>query len=190
LIRSARSCFERSGYSGTTVGAISAAAGVAHGTFYVHFANKDALLDELLAGFNERLAEKLEPILVGRELPSAVRVTAEIFLDHWAAERWLVECLAQRAARGVEIGELLEGINPPMVQLLGAAFATFPALAALDELERELVVHGLLALWLRVGLRFTLAAAPSRRQTCELLSALSVGAVAGLAAGREGGGRP
>jgi AcrR family transcriptional regulator len=45
-------CVAGEGCTAGSTSAIAAGAGVAHGTIDVHFASKEALLDELLADFN------------------------------------------------------------------------------------------------------------------------------------------
>ena len=92
-------CFLEQGYAGTSIGSITQAAGVAHGTFYVHFASKDAVLDELLVDFNEGLRTRLQPVLATwSSLPETVRRVAGIFLDYWEERRGFVECFARRSA--------------------------------------------------------------------------------------------
>ncbi len=55
LIEAARQVFLTKGYKGATVDDITRLAGVAHGTFYTHFAGKDNILihalDDLIAAF-------------------------------------------------------------------------------------------------------------------------------------------
>lgn len=49
LLAAGATCFADVGFAGATVAQITKRAGVAHGTFFVHFASKHALLDELFA---------------------------------------------------------------------------------------------------------------------------------------------
>lgn len=48
LVAAARAQFEERGYMSTGVNEISAAAGVAYGTFYIYFASKDDVFDEVV----------------------------------------------------------------------------------------------------------------------------------------------
>jgi AcrR family transcriptional regulator len=50
----------RDGYAEASVARITAKAGVAQGTFYNHFANRQALLDELLPAIGRRMLEFIE----------------------------------------------------------------------------------------------------------------------------------
>ena len=176
--------FGELGYGGAGIGDIARAAGVAHGTFYVHYASKDAVLDELLAEFNERLAATLRPVVAaaaGRPLREVIGAMAEGFLAHWEGHRGLVTCLAERAAGGVSPEDLREGVNPPMVALVRAALA---GAAGPDGpppgVDLELATHGLLGLWLPVGLRVGLDAATERAAAVRTLTKLTSGAVEAL----------
>jgi AcrR family transcriptional regulator len=68
LIAAARETFLSTGFISTTVDDITAAAGVSRATFYLHFANKGAILREIAAGFipptTERYA-RLDLVLAG-----------------------------------------------------------------------------------------------------------------------------
>jgi len=78
----ARQCFYARGVAETSVEEIARAAGVGRATLYLHFANKDAILLELLAA-NMRGVR-----LIFRELCEVTRV------DVAAARHWLVEYVA------------------------------------------------------------------------------------------------
>jgi AcrR family transcriptional regulator len=78
----ARQCFYEHGVAETSVEQIARAAGVGRATLYLHFANKDAILLELLAS-NMRGVR-----LIFRELCDAPHV------DVAAARAWLVEYVA------------------------------------------------------------------------------------------------
>ena len=58
LFESALRLFAEHGYEGTTVEMITEAAGVAKGTFFVHFANKESLLQHINRSQIQRLKEQ------------------------------------------------------------------------------------------------------------------------------------
>ncbi|RJQ05408.1 MAG: TetR/AcrR family transcriptional regulator [Bacillota bacterium] len=66
LLTAARSAFLTGGYRAVTIGQITRLAGVAHGTFYGHFANKEAalicLLDDLAEAFQATMEMPLPPM--------------------------------------------------------------------------------------------------------------------------------
>ncbi len=177
--RAARERFCRHGYADTGVSEIAAEAGVAHGTLYVHFPNKDALLDELLEDFNRDFARRVLPIVeqaASQSLELTVRGVAETFIAHWARHKRFVECLAERGITGSNSDALRDGVNPQMVAVLSAAL---PALTekTVKSPEWDLLVHGLLAMWMRVGLRFLFCRTVTRRHAVDSLVAMTVGAL-------------
>jgi AcrR family transcriptional regulator len=185
LLDAAAGCFAKQGWAGTVVADIAQAAGVAHGTFYVHFADKEAIADALLAEFNDALAERLSRAL-GRTTPNAstlvadrVRAAARAFLVQLDENRPFVTWFADRVASGLDARALTDGINPPVARLLAS---TLGATTARDDLA----IHGLLALWIRVGVRWALGdQRASRRDAEEVLVQMTVGALAGLAKKRS-----
>lgn len=177
-------CFASHGLAATSVRTITTSAGVASGTFYVHFPSKEALLDELLEELNAGLVGALahlspssETLEGRRQLPALLEAVAGVVLDYWADHRMLVELYAQRAALGLSIEALRDGINPPAVEL------------ATRWMERELgaprgdvalAVQGLLAMWLRVGLQYLFNPDVERDAAVRTLAVLTVGALEGL----------
>ena len=57
LLKSAAVVFSQKGYMGTCIADITATAGVAHGSFYRYFEHKDGVLQELLVGLYDELAQ-------------------------------------------------------------------------------------------------------------------------------------
>src|SRR5665213_1603615 len=58
---------EREGLGGLSVNRVVAEAGVAKGTFYVHFADREAFVDALHARFHERVREAVARATAGVE---------------------------------------------------------------------------------------------------------------------------
>jgi len=57
LVSAARALFEERGYLATGVNDISAAAGVAYGTFYIYFASKDEVFGEVVDELHRQVRE-------------------------------------------------------------------------------------------------------------------------------------
>ncbi|MCZ7682788.1 MAG: TetR/AcrR family transcriptional regulator [Sandaracinaceae bacterium] len=175
LLEAARRCFAERGFSDTHVAHIARAAQVAHGTFYVHFPSKPALLDVLLEDFNARLRARVGEAMAGaRSLDEAALAAARAFLEACVAEAPIVRAAAERAAGGLALDAMVEGVNPPALALLEDLLA-----ARVEPAQVELVAHGLLALWLRVALRVLFAGA-DLEAAASTLSVMTVGAVAAL----------
>ncbi len=182
LRTAARTCFAGQGYAGATVAEIAHAAGVATGTFYVHFESKEAVLESLLEDFNQALAATLTPILSSgdqQQLESMVRDAAVAFLDHWLAERDFVASYVERSGAGLSLQALRDGINPPALELLVRALGSRLALTA-DPLRATLVAQGLLASWLRIGLQYLFNEAVDREAAADVLVAMTIGTFASL----------
>jgi len=178
----ARACFAETGLEGTRIGAITRAAGVAHGTFYVHFPSKEALVDELLLEFNLSLVETLGPLWdPDSPLGSAdrVRATAEVFLDTLSEQRAFVVLYAQRLASGLRLETLADGINPQAADFLATRLAEVAATPGQAPPSLGLAAHGLLALWIRIGLHALLHPEIPRRDAIATLVHMTLGAVFG-----------
>ncbi len=84
---------ERDGLSGLTVAAVAREAGLAKGSFYVYFADREALVDALHQAFyanvNAAVAEAVTGLAPGRELLLA------------AIHAYLDVCLANRAVKAL-----------------------------------------------------------------------------------------
>jgi AcrR family transcriptional regulator len=177
-------CFGELGYAQSSIGSITEAAAVAHGTFYVHFPSKDALLDELLADFNERLAQRLEPLWhqpAAQGLDELLLRTAELFLEHWEHEQGFIEAYVERLGAGLKAAELRDGLNPPAAALLTGRLEALLAALGADTADALLVRQALLGMWLRVGMQHLFQERIDRRRTARALARLTLGALRGLA---------
>ncbi len=180
--QTALECFLKDGFEATGIGAIAKRAGVAHGTFYVHFPSKEAVIDELLEGFNQQLATALEPVMLAAAtlpLQQLVQLAAEAFLDQWERNKDFVRCYAARSAAGLRLEALRDGVNPPMTVLLRAAWRHAAGDRVAAE-QVELATQALLAMWLRVGMQYLFAEAVSRQGAVDTLVRMTVGAVGAL----------
>lgn len=176
LRAAARACFAEKGYAATQIGDVAQAAGVAHGTFYVHFAGKEALADELLAEFNAETARRVGARLASGSVGERVRAGAEAFLGHWHEDAAMVRCYAERVGAGLELAALRDGVNPPAFELLHRLLT---ALAVERGVEGDwrLLTHALLAMWLRLGLQSLFNEHVSRDAATRTLVTLSVASI-------------
>ena len=86
---------EREGLAGLSVNRVVAEAGVAKGTFYVHFADREAFIDALHAAFHERVQRAVA------EATSSTPPGAERLVR--GAEAYLDVCLAERAIKALAL---------------------------------------------------------------------------------------
>lgn len=82
LIEAGQKLAEERGLSAMTVDAIVAAAGVAKGTFYVHFPDRDGFLVLLHRRFHDGLRERMSAATIGLPHgPGRLRAGTEAYLD-------------------------------------------------------------------------------------------------------------
>ena len=96
----------RGGLAGLSVNRVVAEAGVAKGTFYVHFADREAFVDALHARFHARVQEAVAAATAGIQ-PGAGRIVAGV-------EAYLDVCLADRAIKASSISRWSR--NPEAIQ--------------------------------------------------------------------------
>ncbi|HXD56002.1 MAG TPA: TetR/AcrR family transcriptional regulator [Solirubrobacteraceae bacterium] len=85
----------RDGLAGLSVNGVVAEAGVAKGTFYVHFSDREAFVDALHAAFHERVLAAVEEATADTP-PGAERI--------WlGAEAYLDVCLRERAIKALAL---------------------------------------------------------------------------------------
>ncbi|MCC6997616.1 MAG: TetR/AcrR family transcriptional regulator [Deltaproteobacteria bacterium] len=183
LKQAARALFAERGFAATQVADITRRVGAAYGTFYVHFADKDVLLDELLAEYNAALLGRLErafdPAQALSDPVAAARRLAEACLEHWRRERGLVTAFVQRAGLDGSIAGLRDGLSPPAAQFLATRLGALARAlgSALGPEDAELVAHAVLGMWSRIGLRYLFGAGLGRARAADLLATMTIGAL-------------
>lgn len=192
LKRAARTCFARRGYPETQIADIARAAGVAQGTLYVHFASKEAILDELLAELDAELVARLATAWSalssgapgGRapDLAARVRTLAGECLAVWHDHRELLRAFADRATLGLDVRRLHDGVSPGAARWVHALLERAAGELGLAVSHPELVGHALLGMWMRVGLFSLFDETVSRAELAELLTRLTLGALGAAAA--------
>lgn len=173
--------FAEKGYRAASVSDIVRAAGVAHGTFYFHFRDMEALMAELLAEFNEGFAAWLGSIWDGAAAhgrDAQIERTAAIFLDYWESRREFIRAYAERiAAEGLSPEALRDGVNAPAAALLAERFRAIERVIGRKEPLADLVAQGLLAMWMRIGMQYLFGEGVSRERAYKALVRLTFGAL-------------
>jgi TetR/AcrR family transcriptional regulator, transcriptional repressor for nem operon len=116
---------EREGLAGLSVNRVVAEAGVAKGTFYVHFADREAFVDALHEGFHERVLEAVAKA-TEKVPPGAERL--------WrAVEAYLDVSLRERAIKALSLeartqGALTAAMSERQERFAAAAVPSFKAM--------------------------------------------------------------
>jgi len=180
LLDVAQKRFIDAGIANTSITDITRAAGVAHGTFYIHFANKDDIARLLLAELNTGFATSVTRAVrrgVAGPLETAVRRVAHAFLDYWADNRGLIAALAEHLVGGLSLSDVRDGVNPPMVELLREGVAALASARGVAGADLDLLCHALLAMWMRVGLRYLFGPRISRKRAAAALVAMTTATI-------------
>lgn len=153
LVTAAIELFAERGLQGTTTVQIARRAGVATGTFYLHFKDKHTLFREIAFDALDRVRERLtrRSAQAGRQPGSTplavVRARAEELLDFAQENRDLVRVIFGRDHEGAGLGEDLIDVTAPGIEsglrkrmAAGESAALHPGVAA----------QALTAMWARV----------------------------------------
>lgn len=101
ILAAARELMERRGLEAVTMEEIAGAAGVAKGTIYLYFPNKDGLIRALITQVGEILLQDLEAVVQASGSPSEkIHQVASLLLDYLIREKALFPAYARDTRRG------------------------------------------------------------------------------------------
>lgn len=139
LLAAAREVFESKGYQATTVGAITEAANCAHGTFYLHFRNKEDVFAKVMAVVIHRMYEEARGPWEGEPYPALAQAN-RAFLRVFAEHARLMRCIHEGMHRSEAVEKMWLSLRRPFVDRIervltrlvdaGEIRAVNPALAA------------------------------------------------------------
>ncbi|HHH10626.1 MAG TPA: TetR/AcrR family transcriptional regulator [Sorangium sp.] len=171
--------FAEFGVADTSIAMITQAAGVAHGTFYVHFSSKDELVSEFACDFNQGLLQVWQPMVMHAEqaLPTLLHGLCDAYFQYWSQRRQFVAVYLHRYAFGTplerggtnragSVGAWLEQGLSRAAHVLGGT-----------QPEVAVVRHALCQIWLRTGLQLLRSGASERESARRTLVAMTCGAL-------------
>jgi TetR/AcrR family transcriptional repressor of nem operon len=125
LLQAGTTVAERAGLAGLSIAAVTAEAGLAKGTFYVHFVDRDRFVDALHQRFYARISEAVTTAVSGLP-PGIERLLAGI-------ETYLDTCLEHRAVKALILESRTGGSLTTTVEQREELFAKLaePSLAEL-----------------------------------------------------------
>lgn len=121
LLAAARDTFEARGYAATTVGAITQAANTAHGTFYLHFRNKEDAFIRAMASVLDEMYVRTAPPADGGDLAGAVEAALRGYLEVFLAHRGLWRCLLEGMLQNPTIEAMWLELRQPFIHRIARA---------------------------------------------------------------------
>ena len=115
LLESALEAFAELGYDSCTVDDIASRAGVAHGTVYRYFANKEAVLCALVA---ERMTALAGEALAADPSEEATAATMRSFLAYVSANRDIARVWSEVTANRSSAAELRRRLRAPFIEAI------------------------------------------------------------------------
>ncbi len=118
LVAAGTELFAERGLHGVTSATIARHAGVATGTFYLHFADKLALFRAIVFEALGELRQRQEAAAArcAGDADAALRARVEVFLDFAEEKRALMRVLFARSAEAAGIAEEIAGFIAPAIE--------------------------------------------------------------------------
>jgi AcrR family transcriptional regulator len=180
VFRAAVELFAQKGYHETTVAEISRRAGVAKGTFFVHFATKDAVVTECVRLQTRAAFRAREKTLAagGSPLDALVATALELGAHAGASKevsRAVLAATLENAQVGGAADELFRGV---FAQMIADARAAQECGLIARVPDGELLARALMASYLGAALHF--CSSPEARPLAEVLGPLVEANLAGF----------
>jgi len=152
ILQGAEHVFRERGYEAASVSAICRRVGVAQGTFYLYFANKEEIYVRLVEGLQNQLVARLRAAVAAASSPLAGFHSAyNVLLDCFAENAGLFQVFREAEFVRQEIPTRFYGAV--CAELIGIVVAGVAA-GAFRDLDPEVVAYGILGTVLFLCLRF------------------------------------
>jgi AcrR family transcriptional regulator len=149
LLAAAREVFETKGYQATTVGAITEAANCAHGTFYLHFQNKEDAFTKVMADVLLRMYEAARGPWEGDPYPALMQAHRG-FLLAFSEHASLMRCIHEGMHQSAVVEKMWLDLRRPFVDRIGRVLTRLVEGGAVRPMNTDLVAQalGCMAEWL------------------------------------------
>lgn len=149
LMAAAQDLVSKSNYEALRVEEIVLKAGVAKGTFFAHFRDKDALLDQLLGAEMDRILDDLSEAIVPQTADEMVQALMPL-MNFMARERYVFDVIFRYSGAGSEtqIGPIAMTFGKQMHVF--SSWANSPNWSFRTDIDAELIAEGIQAFLLQV----------------------------------------
>lgn len=174
IIKSALKVMRDKGIDATQISDITKEAGVAQGTFYVHFKNKDELLNIVLGQFNQRIADIMRETFKNGYDNAIVKI-ADLYLDQLVENKELLKTFFDKYGFSIPIESISDGMNPPLLEFVSQQLSAVAAQLKRQNFNPDVLSHAILSMWLRVGFRYVLGGQMDKKEAVQMLYRLTRG---------------
>ena len=146
VLSAARTVFAEKGYRATTVAAVTAEAGVAHGTFYLYFENKEDVFVHVVSDALEELYQTSftpAPLVGGYPDPTIVRERIAGFLTTIASQAGLWRAVLEGALASPVVADHWMVQRSRFHQTLAWRWRTFQTAGTMRPFDVEIAAHAL-----------------------------------------------
>lgn len=142
LLEASRAVVDEAGYEALRVEQVVARAGVAKGTFFAHFRDKDALMDQLIGAKLDALLTKIADGPQPRSAAEMVQALGPL-ITFATSERYVFDLILRHSgAAGIsEIGPIARSFEQQY--RLSLQWVTHPDLSVRDDVPPELLAEGI-----------------------------------------------
>lgn len=172
LRKAGREVLVEAGVARASIQQIAARAGIATGSFYVHFESKAAFIDSLIEELNQGLVARMLTVLMQHPPPTPtvlIEQLAETVVEYWAENIDAIPLFADHLARNASEEILRIGTNLQSVAMVQRIIAAVPEIKL--RTTPEFLVANLVAIWRASGLLASTYDAQRRAQTARDLAA-------------------
>jgi len=142
LLAAAREVFETRGYAATTVGAITELANTAHGTFYLHFKNKEDVFSKVMVQVTDDLYRHARAPWA-EDPYEALEIATHGYLEVYSAHRGLWRCLLEGMLRSQALEQLWLEVRRPFIARIQHHLERLQAAGTIRDLDVGLAAAAL-----------------------------------------------
>jgi AcrR family transcriptional regulator len=143
LLTAAREVFESKGYHATTVGAITAAADTAHGTFYLYFRNKEDAFAKVMGQVTAELYEQAGGRWTIGDPYTSIEASMRGFLEVFTAHRGLWRTALEASFTSPTVEAMWLGIRRSFVDRIEHHLRHLAEIGALRPLDPTITANAL-----------------------------------------------
>jgi len=143
IIRAAAKEFAEKGFHNTQISHIIKSAGVARGTFYIHFKSKEEIFEEILKRVVEDLKERIKPVNLKKDPVEQVKENVRRVIDYALENEELAKIVLLRSCEP-NYARIIECFFEDLVRLISKSLEKGIKLGILKPHDTEVVARAIL----------------------------------------------